>query len=56
MNIGSTLYVHTRKAWRSWLSAHHASIKEIWLISDKVARGKPRIPYHVSVEEALCYG
>jgi len=56
MQIGKTLYVHTRKAWRSWLRAHHATEKEIWLIYYKKQSGKPRIPYNDAVEEALCYG
>jgi uncharacterized protein YdeI (YjbR/CyaY-like superfamily) len=56
MNIGKTLYVHTRKAWRTWLSNNHASAKEIWLVYYKKDSGKPRIPYNHAVEEALCYG
>lgn len=56
MEIGTTLYVHTRKAWRSWLAKHHATAPEIWLIYYKKNSGKPRIPYNDSVEEALCYG
>jgi uncharacterized protein YdeI (YjbR/CyaY-like superfamily) len=56
MEIGKTLYVHTRKAWRSWLAKHHANAPEIWLIYYKKNSGKPRIPYNDAVEEALCYG
>jgi len=56
MEIGKTLYVSTRKAWRSWLAKHHATEKEIWLIYYKKESGKPRIPYNDAVEEALCYG
>ena len=56
MQIGKTLYVSTRKAWRSWLAKHHATEPEIWLIYYKKQSGKPRIPYNDSVEEALCYG
>ncbi len=56
MNVGKTLYVHTRKAWRSWLAKHHAAEKEIWLVYYKKGSGKPRIPYNDAVEEALCYG
>lgn len=56
MKLGHTLYVHTRTSWRSWLAKHHASAPEIWLIYYKTHTGKPRIPYHEAVEEALCYG
>lgn len=56
MQIGNTLYVFTRKAWRAWLAKHHATQKEIWLTYYKKESGKPRIPYNDAVEEALCYG
>jgi len=56
MEIGKTLYVRTRKAWRSWLARHHLTEKEIWLVYYKKNSGKPRIPYNDAVEEALCYG
>ncbi len=56
MQIGKTLYVKTRKAWRAWLSNNHNKEKEIWLIYYKKASGKPRITYDDAVEEALCYG
>lgn len=56
MKIGKTLHVSTRKAWRAWLSTHHATEKEIWLVYYKKGSGKPRIPYNHAVEEALCYG
>jgi len=56
MELGKTLYVHERKAWRSWLSKNHDKEKEIWLIYYKKSSGKPRIPYNDAVEEALCFG
>jgi len=56
MNIGRTLYVVRRSEWRAWLSRHHDSAPEIWLIYYKKDSGKPRIPYDDAVEEALCYG
>lgn len=56
MQIGKTLYVSSRKAWRSWLRQHHATAKEIWLIYYKKQSSKPRIPYNDAVEEALCFG
>lgn len=56
MNIGKTLDVAGRKAWRAWLAKHHRTEKEIWLIYYRKASGKARIPYEDAVEEALCYG
>jgi uncharacterized protein YdeI (YjbR/CyaY-like superfamily) len=56
MNIGTTLYVKNRKAWRSWLSKNYATAPDIWLLLYKKESGKPRIPYNDAVEEALCYG
>jgi uncharacterized protein YdeI (YjbR/CyaY-like superfamily) len=56
MRIRKSLYVANRKAWRAWLSIHHSSETEIWLIYYKKQSTKPRIPYNDAVEEALCYG
>jgi len=56
MEIGKTLYVTNRNDWRNWLKEHYKSEKEIWLIYYKKGAKKPRIPYNVAVEEALCFG
>jgi uncharacterized protein YdeI (YjbR/CyaY-like superfamily) len=56
MQLGKTLYVADRKAWRTWLSRHYRKEKEVWLVYYKKASGKPRIPYNDAVEEALCFG
>ena len=56
MELGETLYVTDRKAWRAWLRENHRHAAEIWLIYYKKASGKPRIPYDDAVEEALCFG
>ncbi|MFH1587245.1 MAG: YdeI/OmpD-associated family protein [Candidatus Diapherotrites archaeon] len=56
MEIGKTLYVTDRKAWRSWLAKNHKTEKELWLIYYKKHSNKPRIPYNDAVDEALCYG
>ena len=56
MKIGKTLYVKNRHQWRAWLQQHHATEKEIWLISYKKSSARPRIPYDDAVEEALCFG
>ena len=56
MKLGKTLYVKNRKEWRAWLSKHHGTAPEIWLVYYKKHTGKPRVPYNHAVEEALCYG
>lgn len=56
MEIGKTLYVTNRKAFRAWLKQNHKTEKDIWLIYYKQHTGKPRIPYNDAVEEALCFG
>ena len=56
VNIGQTLRVTTRKAWRTWLDKNHARKKEIWLVYATKKSGKARVPYSDAVEEALCFG
>jgi len=56
MDIGKTLRVTTRKAWRAWLEKNHARKKEIWLVYATKQSGKGRVPYSDAVEEALCFG
>lgn len=56
MNINQTLYVTSRRSWRSWLSKHHRSKRGIWLVFYKKLSRKPSIDYDEAVEEALCYG
>jgi uncharacterized protein YdeI (YjbR/CyaY-like superfamily) len=56
MKVGETFYARNRSQWRSWLSKHHDTHREIWLIYYKKDSGKPRIPYNDAVEEALCFG
>ncbi|MBI5471227.1 MAG: YdeI/OmpD-associated family protein [Ignavibacteriae bacterium] len=52
----NSVHLTTRKAWRSWLSKHFKSEKEVWLIFYKQHTGRPRISYNDAVEEALCFG
>jgi uncharacterized protein YdeI (YjbR/CyaY-like superfamily) len=56
MALSKTLYVTNRDQWRAWLTSHHASETEVWLIYYKKQSGQPRIPYADAVEEALCFG
>jgi uncharacterized protein YdeI (YjbR/CyaY-like superfamily) len=56
MSISKTLYVTSREEWRTWLTEHHESEREVWLVYYKKQTGRPRIPYDDAVEEALCFG
>lgn len=56
MEIGETLYVKNRKAWRRWLEKNHAKASHIWLVYCNQASGRPTIPYEDSMEEALAFG
>jgi uncharacterized protein YdeI (YjbR/CyaY-like superfamily) len=56
MEIGKTLRVTTRKAWRAWLEKNHAQKKDIWLVYATKQSGKGRVAYSDAVEEALCFG
>jgi uncharacterized protein YdeI (YjbR/CyaY-like superfamily) len=56
MEIGKTLRVTTRKAWRAWLEKNHTREKEIWLVYATKQSGKKRVAYSDAVEEALCFG
>ena len=46
----------SRRTWRSWLKAHHASAPEIWLVFWKKHTGCATLSYNDAVEEALCFG
>ena len=46
----------TRRAWRQWLSKHHATSPGVWLVVDKAASGNKTLEYEAIVEEALCFG
>jgi uncharacterized protein YdeI (YjbR/CyaY-like superfamily) len=50
------VYVTNRDEWRDWLSRHHATEAEVWLVFHKKETSKPTIPYEAAVEEALCFG
>ena len=49
-------YFKTPGEFRRWLSAHHATEKELLVGFYKKASGKPGISYKEAVDEALCYG
>ncbi|MEM6691705.1 MAG: YdeI/OmpD-associated family protein [Planctomycetota bacterium] len=55
MEISETLNSETRTRWRAWLSEHHASRNEIWLLLPKQP-GNGSLTYLDAVEEAICFG
>jgi uncharacterized protein YdeI (YjbR/CyaY-like superfamily) len=50
------VHPQTRAEWRRWLARNHARSDGVWLVSWKVATGRPVVPYADAVEEALCVG
>jgi len=51
-----TLLVRTLDRWRDWLTEHHASESEVWLIFHKRHTGVESIDYKDARDEALCFG
>jgi uncharacterized protein YdeI (YjbR/CyaY-like superfamily) len=51
-----TLLVRTPEQWRDWLSRHHASESEVWLIFHKRHTGVASIECKDARDEALCFG
>jgi|SRR5262245_19738264 len=51
-----TLRVRTLAEWRDWLTAHHASEREIWLVFYRRDTGVASIAYTDALDEALCFG
>ena len=51
-----TLLVWTLDQWRDWLTEHHASASEVWLIFYKRHTGALSIDYQDALDEALCFG
>lgn len=51
-----TLHVETLEQWREWLSEHHASESEVWLVFYKQQTGVTSIDYEDALDEALCFG
>ncbi len=51
-----TLLVRTLEQWRDWLTEHHSSVSEVWLIFHKRHTGVASIAYKDARDEALCFG
>jgi uncharacterized protein YdeI (YjbR/CyaY-like superfamily) len=50
------LHVRSRHEWRKWLSRHHASESEVWLVFHKLHTVAASLSYDDAVEEAMCFG
>jgi uncharacterized protein YdeI (YjbR/CyaY-like superfamily) len=46
----------TRVQWREWLSGHHGSEREAWLVLYKKGRSESALSLEEAVEEAICFG
>ncbi|MGH7712021.1 MAG: YdeI/OmpD-associated family protein [Gemmatimonadaceae bacterium] len=51
-----TLLMRTLDQWRKWLTEHHASESEVWLIFHRRHTGLASIDYMDARDEALCFG
>lgn len=51
-----TIAPRTAGQWRTWLSRHHGSEAEVWLVFYKRHTGRMSIAYEDAVNEALCFG
>src|SRR5262245_11732358 len=51
-----TLRVRTIDEWRAWLTQHHDSEPEVWLIFHKRHTGVESIALKDAQDESLCFG
>ncbi len=54
--MAEEIYAVNRTSFRKWLSEHHDTCEEVWLILYKKKSGKASIDWAGAVKEALCYG
>src|SRR5262245_46644820 len=52
----TTLDLSTSDDWRNWLTKHHESVSEIWLVFHKIHTGRPSIKLADAIDEAICFG
>ena len=51
-----TLDARTLEQWRKWLSDHHDSESEVWLVFHKRHTRRACVDYDEALDEALCFG
>lgn len=56
MEPGDVKHFRSGRAFRDWLSQHHADMDELWVGYWKISTGKPSMTWEESVDEALCFG
>jgi uncharacterized protein YdeI (YjbR/CyaY-like superfamily) len=56
LNAFKTLDVRTTEQWRQWLTDHHDSASEVWLVFYKPHTGLASVTYQDAVDEAFCFG
>ncbi len=55
-NEQETFCPRSRRHWREWLQAHHATKHAVWLIYHKKQATTPTLAWGEAVDEALCFG
>ena len=56
MNAPATFYAKDRSSWRTWLRENHDAEQGVWLIYDKLLKGKRSLSMNDICEEAICFG
>jgi len=56
MKVGKTMQFASGAGWRAWLTQHHNSEKELWLVLCKKRAADKGLAYQEALDEALCYG
>ena len=56
MTLYKTYAAKDCESWRAWLTEHHASQDQVWIVFPKKHTGEACMSYEESVEEALCFG
>jgi uncharacterized protein YdeI (YjbR/CyaY-like superfamily) len=54
--LSPQFYPPDLNAWRAWLTEHHATDRQVWLVYYKPHAQRPSISYSDSLDEALCFG
>jgi hypothetical protein len=54
--VGEPLVVRTRAAFEDWLTDHHATAMDVWLVSYRRTVRARSLSHPAACEEALCFG
>ncbi|YCK32685.1 YdeI/OmpD-associated family protein [Actinomadura sp. ATCC 39365] len=50
------LILHDAAAWKSWLTEHHATATDVWLLIAKKNSAATTVTLDQALDEALCHG